>query len=49
MAGKTMKKRPGSSVCAGLSRKNCYYKRGKKCKMTKGVVRKSHCRITRNK
>ena len=49
MPRKTMKKRLGSSLCVGLSRKKCYLKRGKKCRMTKGVVRKSHCRITRKK
>ena len=45
---KTMKKRHGSR-CVGLSRKKCYLKKGKKCRMTNGIIRKSHCRVTRNK
>lgn len=43
------KKRRGASQCSGLKRKTCYRKRSKGCKMTKGKVRKSHCRITRKR
>ena len=43
------KKSRGASVCSGLKRKTCYRKRSKGCKMTKGVIRKSHCRISRKR
>jgi len=52
MLRKTMKKVRGSaSKCVGLTKKQCYYRRGpgrKNCKYTKGVSRR-YCRTATRK